>query len=117
MNYEKSSVLSSANVQAAEAKRLSELVGVPRTDRLGKYLGHHVLHSGRNWEGHRALVDRVQSKLEGWKVKCLLRGGRIMLAQSTLMSIPIFLMQLEQLPLWVHKALDNAVKCCIGGSG
>lgn len=80
VNYDKSSILFSANVDAAEAKRLSDLLGVSATDCLGKYLGHHVLHRGRNSEGHKALVDRVQSKLDGWKTKCLSKASRLTLA-------------------------------------
>lgn len=113
VSYAKSSILFSASVHIEEARRLSGLIGIPLTDCLGKYLGHHVLHKGRNGAGHRALVDKVRSKLEGWKAKCLSRASRLTLAQSTLMSIPIFHMQLEQLPAWVHKALDKAVRCCI----
>lgn len=39
VNYGKSSILFSANVDVTEAKRLSDLVGVSPIDRLGKYLG------------------------------------------------------------------------------
>src|SRR3954467_9520345 len=108
-------MLCSANVPHAEAKRLSERLGIPLTDHLGKYLGHRVLHKGRNTEGHKELVERVHKRLDGWKVKCLSRAGRLTLARSVLSSLPIFQMQIEKLPGWVHKALDKAVRSCIWG--
>lgn len=106
-------MLCSTNVHPLEVKRLSELLGVPLTESLGKYLGHRALYKGINVEGHKELVECVQGRLEGWKIKCLSRAGRLTLAQSVLTSLPIFQMQLEKLPTWVHKALDRAVRCCL----
>lgn len=40
---------------------------------------------------------------------------QITLAKFVLISIPIFLMQLERLPCWVHKALDRSMKGCDWG--
>lgn len=69
VNFAKSSMLCSSNVPVREAVRLSSLLGVPLTKSFGKYLGHHVLHKGRNGDAHRALVENVHSRLEGWKLK------------------------------------------------
>lgn len=68
------------NISDLEAKRLSASFGVPLTKKLAKYLGHHVLHRGRNENAHRELVEGVHSQLEEWKIKCLSRAGRLMLA-------------------------------------
>lgn len=40
---------------------------------------------------------------------------RITLAQSVPGSIPVFTMQLEQLPVWVHKEIDRAMRRCVWG--
>lgn len=108
-------MLCSANISSLEAKMLSELLEIPLTASLGKYLGHRILHRGRNVEGHRELVEFVQGRLKGWKIKCLSRARRLTLAQSVLSSLPIFQMQLEQLLSWAHKALDRAVRSYLGG--
>lgn len=57
----------------------------------------------------------MQPKLDGWRTRCLSRARRITLAQSVLSSLPIFHMQLEKLPYWVHRALDRAMRCCVWG--
>lgn len=57
------------------------------------------------------MVERVHSRLEGWKVRCLSRAGKLTLAQSVLTWLPIFQMQLERLPSWVH--WDKAVRSCV----
>lgn len=115
VNFGKSAMFCSANVDADEARRLSALVGIPLTENLGKYLGHRMLHRGRNKDGLKELVEKVYRRLEGWKLKCLSRAGRLTLAKSVLASLPIFQMQLEKLPAWVHKNLDKAVRSCIWG--
>lgn len=91
-------MLCSANVHHEEAKRLSDFLGIPLTECLGKYLGHRVIHRGMNVVGHKELIERVHGRLEGWKIKFLSRAGRLMLAQSVLSSLPIFQVQLEKLP-------------------
>lgn len=90
LNFGKSAMLSSSNVHEMEAKRLSELLAISLTVKLGKYLGHHVRHHGRDGEGHRELVERVKDKLDGWKVCCLSRAGKFTLAKSAMSSLPIF---------------------------
>lgn len=38
------------------------------------------------------------------------------MAQSVMGSLPIFYMQLEQLPSWVHKKLDKVTRKCLWGT-
>lgn len=115
VNLSKSSMFLSLNVPEENDVALSEEVGIPRTCHLRKYLGHHLLHRGRNRDAHVDLVECVKKRLKGWKLRCLSRAGRLTLAQSVLGSIPIFHMQMERLPSWVHKDLDRAMRRCVWG--
>lgn len=111
-------MLCSSNISDMEVMRLSSMFGVPLTKKSGMYLGHHVLHRGRNGDAHRALVEHVQSRLEGWKLKCLSRARRLTLAQSVLNSMPLFQMQLQKLSDWVSNELEKSARKCIwGGRG
>lgn len=80
---------------------------------FGKYLGYHMLQKGRNKEAHMELLERVRGRLQGWKARCLSRVGRLTLAQTVLGSIPIFQMQFERLPKWVHREMDKAIRRCV----
>lgn len=98
INYQKSSIFFSSNVAEKEANRPSELLGIPMKKELDRYLGHHIVLKGRDRERHIVLLQKIQSKVAGWKLQCLSRAGRLTLAQSVLGSIPMFNMQLECRP-------------------
>lgn len=93
--------------------RLSNALQIRLNTQLGKYLGHQILHKGRNKGAHMELVERVRGRLEGWKVCCLSKAGRFTLAQSVLGSLQIFQMQFENLPEWVHNHLGRAIRSCV----
>lgn len=116
INYHKSLMFCSPNVCEQVATKLSLDMGIPLTADLGRYLGHQLIHQGRNNSGHAKLLQRVRDKLDGWKTKCLSRAGRITLAKSVLTGMSIFHMQVQKLPTRVHKELDKAVRLCVWGS-
>lgn len=70
----------STNVAEVEAERLSNVLGIPRTKNIGKYLGHHAAVDGKNRERHQELLGKVHKRIEGWKLKCLSRASRLTLA-------------------------------------
>lgn len=44
-------------------------------------------------ESFGLVIERMNSRLEGWKTKCLSFAGRYILAQSVLSAIPLYPMQ------------------------
>lgn len=108
INFQTSSMLFSSNVSDAEAERLSNVVGIPLTKKVDKYLGHLISMDGKNREQHKELLQMVQNRIEAWKLRCLSRAGSLTLAQSMLGSLPIFNMQAERLTTWMHRELDKA---------
>lgn len=69
-----------SNVSDKKGGRLCLAMGIHMTKKIGKYLGHHIVLTGRDRERHRDLLKRIQSKVEGWKLKCLSRDGQLTLA-------------------------------------
>lgn len=116
VSYDKSLLFVSPNIDGQVAEDLSNIMGIPLTLELGRYLGHRLMHKGRGGDQHVSILDKVRHKLEGWKSTRLSRAGRLTLAKSVLSNMAIFYMQTQRLPERTHKELDMAVKRCIWGS-
>src|SRR4051812_20583421 len=84
INFRKSLMFVSPNISEHDAARLSANMGIPLTSKMGCYMGHQLVHRGRNSNSHNRLLQRVKVKLDRWKAKCLSRACRITLAQSVL---------------------------------
>lgn len=64
---------------------------------------HHRKISNKDWI---AVEDRFQKKLSSWKGKLLSIGGRLVLIDSVLSSLPMFMMAFFRIPKGVLKKLD-----------
>lgn len=53
------------------------------------------------------LIDKIASKLPGWKAAVINQAGRLTLVRSVLTAIPIYHLIATQCPKWVVKAIDN----------
>ncbi|MQL75932.1 hypothetical protein Taro_008304 [Colocasia esculenta] len=72
------------------------------------YLGV-PLHSGKVLTSdYKMLIDRINSTLSGWKAKLISQAGRIILINSVLASLPIYLAVASYLP----KGIINYVEKC-----
>lgn len=70
------------------------------------YLGipiHHRKLSNKDW---KCIEDRFEKKLSCWKGKLLSYGGRLVLVNSVLTSMPMFLLSFFEVPVGVRKRLD-----------
>jgi hypothetical protein len=71
-----------------------------------RYLGIPMSPSrlfNRDW---RAVEERFQKKLSSWKGKLLSSGGRLVLINSVLSSLPMFMMSFFRIPKGVLEKLD-----------
>jgi len=72
-----------------------------------RYLGipmHHRQLLNSEW---RKVEDRFKQKLSCWKAKYLSYGGRLLLLNSVLSSLPMFMMSFFEIPKGVLKNLDH----------
>lgn len=81
----------------------------------------HVAH-GKKLKGSYGIIGACTKQVAGLESSLSSRAGRLTLAQTVLGSIPIFQMQFERLPNWVHRELHKAVRSCVwakhgGGRG
>ena len=70
------------------------------------YLGipiHHRKLTNKEW---KCIEDRFEKKLSYWKGKLMSYGGRLVLINSVLMSMPMFLLSFFEVPKGVRRRLD-----------
>ncbi|CAL1354996.1 unnamed protein product [Linum trigynum] len=111
----KSRVFFSKNVSATIGESISNVLNIPKTKNLGRYLGVPVIHDRVSKATFVDLIDRVESRLSGWKVATLSLAGRITLAQSVLVSLPAYTMQISFLPASVREYIDKKIRAFICG--
>ena len=71
-----------------------------------RYLGlpmHTRKLSNKDWQ---TIENRIEKKLSGWKGKLLSVGGRLVLLNSVLSSLPMFMMSFFELPKGVLEKID-----------
>lgn len=83
---------------------LCEVLGFQSTSNLGKYLGFPIKHPSTASQDFNFVLDRVSQKLAGWKATLLSLAGRTVLIQSSISTIPSYVMQCAHLP---GKILDG----------
>lgn len=81
VNYSKSVLFVSPNIEPQAAVKLCESLCIPLKNELGHYLGHTLVHKGRSGSQSGDIRDRVKRKLDGWKAACLSKAGRLTLAK------------------------------------
>lgn len=98
ISLEKSQVFFSKAVEERQANNLSEVLDIPITTDLGKYLGMPIINGRMTKETYRFIVDKVNARLSGWRSKYLFLAGRVTLTQSVLSSLPYYSIQSALLP-------------------
>ncbi|XP_075508178.1 uncharacterized protein LOC142545090 [Primulina tabacum] len=115
VNFHKSQIFVSKNVDDMVANSLSTASGIPLTDDLGKYLGVSSIHGRANNNLYKQVLDRIKSRLEGWKTKYLSFAGRKVLVQPVLNAIPLYTMQTSLLPMGICSEIEKTIRNFLWG--
>ena len=105
----------SSNVDMCIAKELSSFSGIPLTNDMGRYLGVPSIHGRVTGNMYSSIIERVFSRLEGWKSKYLSLAGRQVMAQSVLSSIPLYSMQTTLLPMGICSKIEQIIRNFLWG--
>ncbi|KAF7844787.1 ribonuclease H [Senna tora] len=81
-----------------------------------KYLGANLIHGRHTKQKYRHIIDKIQSKLAGWKASCLSLVGRATLAQTAISAIPMYYMQHSILPQGVVNEIEKIERGFLWGS-
>jgi len=116
VSLEKSKIFFSSNVSRDLEQLISAESGIQSTRELGKYLGMSILHKRINKETFRDVLERVSSRLTGWKSCVLSFAGRLTLTKVVLGSIPVHTMSTIKLPSATLDSLDKVSRSFLWGS-
>jgi Reverse transcriptase (RNA-dependent DNA polymerase) len=98
------------NLDPAQGQYLTSLLNCSLGKLPIKYLGvnlHWKKPSKSDWQ---LLIDKIHKKLSQWKDKHLSLGGRLVLLNSVLSSIPLYYISLFKISAWVLSRIDQIRK-------
>ena len=98
ISAKKSRIYFSPNVPLNARDDICGLLNIVETSCLGKYLGFLPNHRGVSRNRYNFIVEKVITKLSGWKTKFLSFAGRTVLINSVMVAIPNRIMQGVALP-------------------
>ena len=116
ISFEKSRVYFSPNVSKILKEEVCDKLGIRVMHDIGKYLGFPLRHRGAAHNPYKFIVEKVMSKLPGWKAKYLSFAGRTVLIKSVMSAIPNYVMQGVALPVHVCDKLDKINRGFLWGS-
>jgi len=105
INFHKSEIFCYGEAKQYETE-YAEMFGCERGSYPFRYIGilmHHTKLRNADWG---IIEERFKRKLSTWKAKHLSYGGRLILLNSVLSSLPIFMMSFFEIPKCVLKRLD-----------
>lgn len=92
INFAKSGVQYLANVDLVTQLQLGRVLGVPPVQDGAKDLGLPSCWGRTKFEAFNFLIERVLSKLQGWKAHLLSQGGKETLIKSVAHAISTYVM-------------------------
>ncbi|KAG7579838.1 Ribonuclease H domain [Arabidopsis thaliana x Arabidopsis arenosa] len=116
VSLEKSKIFFSENVHRDLIKLISDESGIQATRELGKYLGMPILQKRINKDTYGEVLEKMSTRLSGWKGRFLSMSGRVTLTKAVLSSIPVHSMSTIMLPASTLKKLDQISRDFIWGS-
>jgi hypothetical protein len=98
------------NLDHAQGQYLASILNCSIGQLPIKYLGvnlHWKKPSKNDWQ---LIIDKIHKKLPLWKGKQLSLGGRLVLLNYVLSSIPLYYISLFRIPAWVLSRIDQIRK-------
>ena len=113
----KSKIFFSTNVSREHGEQISRESGIASTRELVKYLRMLILQKRINKDTFGEVLEKVASRLSGWKTQTLSLAGRVTLTKAVLSSIPVHTMSTICLPVSTLKKLDSLSRSFVWGGG
>ena len=107
VNLSKSDLFCSPNISREDQEALAASLQVNLVQAPSKYLGMNFMLRGRRVVDFHFLVDRLHSKLQGWKAKLLSQAGQTTLITSVLQSLPLYVFSCFSVPETICNKMDS----------
>ncbi|XP_073121019.1 uncharacterized protein [Henckelia pumila] len=107
VNFDKSSISSSANVSNELKNTLCEVLGVNYTTNHGKYLGLPSLIGRNKREVFDFIKEKAWGRMNGWRNKFLSRARKEILLKAVVQAIPSYVMSVFSLPINLCDELER----------
>ncbi|KAL8126011.1 hypothetical protein AgCh_013344 [Apium graveolens] len=117
INFGKSNVVFSPNTTSRRIREVCETLQVAEVSVPGKYLGLPMHIGRRKNKEFKFLVERINSKLEGWSNKSISRGGKMILLKTAAQTIPNFWMNLLLISQGICSQIQKQMNSFWWGSG
>ena len=105
INFHKSELFCFGQAKEFE-EQYSYLFGCKMESYAFTYLGLTMHYRKLNNTDYKLIEERIEKKLSGWKGKHLSYGGRLVLINSVLSSLPMFMMFFFEVPRGVLKKIE-----------
>ena len=89
---------------------LARRLGIAAITNLGNYLGFPIINQGRTGSVYNFVVNKIQSKLAGWRANLFSRAGRMVLVKSAIASVAEYYMQCQALPVKICDQIDKLIR-------
>ena len=110
INLAKSDVLCSPNMPMEEKVGLANNLKVNLVQQPSKYLGVHFKLRCNRVADFNFLIDKLQTKLQGWKMNLLSQASRTTLIAFVLQSLPLYSFSCLKIPNSVYSKMDSIIR-------
>ncbi|XP_038973112.1 uncharacterized protein LOC120105093 [Phoenix dactylifera] len=116
VNAQKSTISFSPSTPPGIRRGVRRILEMPEQDGTWTYLGVSITGRRLRVSECTGMVQRVQSRLEGWRAVSLSMMGRVTLIRSVLGSMPIYLMANKVVPRSVLLKIERLLRGFLWGS-
>lgn len=109
VNFEKSAMLFSPNVDLVLRRELCQITGMKVVRHLGRYLGFPSHFSRNKTSDLNFIKERVQKTVSGWKRSFFSAGGKEILIKAVAQAIPTYAMSCIRFPKSLYADISQNV--------
>ncbi len=92
--------------RSGRGARLAELIGCKLGQLPIKYLGLPLSNRNVRKDDWWTVIDKFSTRIGGWQAKLLSQGGRLVLVNLVLTSLPLYFLSVFRAPKWAIKRME-----------